>query len=69
MLDGAADKMAKLPAEYARIAAAYGIDFLDAGSVASPNDLDGVHLDEYGHEKLAQKIYEIIEKKAWGKSV
>jgi lysophospholipase L1-like esterase len=60
MLDGAVDKMAKLPAECAKIAVSYGIDFLDAGSVASPNDLDGVHMDEHGHEKLARRIFEII---------
>ena len=63
MLAGAPEKMAQLPVEYERIAASYGLDFLDAGSVATPNDLDGVHLDAEGHKKLAKKIFEIISKK------
>jgi len=63
MLDGAADKLAQLPTEYQRIAKAYGLDYLDAGSITAPNDLDGVHLDENGHALLSAKICEIITEK------
>ena len=63
MLAGAKEKMAKLPAEYERIAFAYGIDFLDAGAVAAPSDLDGVHMDEDGHAQLAARICEVIDRK------
>ncbi|NLT98323.1 MAG: SGNH/GDSL hydrolase family protein [Christensenellaceae bacterium] len=63
MLAGAKEKMERLPAECEKIASAYGIDFLDAGTIAKASDLDGVHLDEEGHAQLAAKLCEIIKRK------
>lgn len=60
MLSGAKQKMEQLPEKYLKIATKYRVAFLDAGSVAVPSELDGVHLDAQGHTLLARKIFEII---------
>ena len=54
----------RLAALYRQIAAARGVDFLDAGQYASPSETDGVHLPPEAHASLgramAQKIRAIL---------
>ena len=47
-------------AQYQMIAEAYGLRFLDAGTVAQMSALDGEHLDPDGHKKLAAAIADIV---------
>lgn len=42
------------------IAEAYGLHFLDAGTLTQMSALDGEHLDPDGHKKLAAAIAGII---------
>lgn len=53
---GAEAKSAELPAEYAALADAWGIDFFDAGSVISVSDLDGVHFEAEDQIKLGEAL-------------
>lgn len=39
----------------------YGVDFLDAAQYAQASDIDGLHLDEKNHQKLAKAIYEKLK--------
>ena len=47
---------------YRKIAEKYGCDFLVASDVASPSRVDMEHLNEEGHQKLADAILEVIER-------
>lgn len=47
-------------AQYQMIAEAYGLRFLDAGTVTQMSALDGEHLDPDGHKKLAAAIADIV---------
>ena len=47
-------------AQYQMIAEAYGLRFLDAGTVTQMSALDGEHLDPDGHKKLASAIADIV---------
>ena len=49
-------------AQYQMIAEAYGLRFLDAGTVAQMSALDGEHLDPDGHKKLAAAIADIVRR-------
>lgn len=61
---GGAARSQALPPLYAALAAARGIEFLDAGPVIAVSPLDGVHFDEAAHAKLAdavtQKLREML---------
>ena len=46
--------------QYRMIAEAYGLRFLDAGTLTQMSALDGEHLDPDGHKKLAAAIAGII---------
>lgn len=48
---------AGLAEEYEKLARRKGFYFLDASQYASPSAVDREHLDEVGHEKLADAIY------------
>ena len=48
----------KIAAEYEKIAKENQYSFLDASKYADPSVTDREHLDEIGHEKLAEAIYE-----------
>ena len=50
------DIMRALPSPYQAVAKARGAHFFDAGSVASTESADGVHLDEIGHIALAAAL-------------
>lgn len=54
-----------LAKEYAKLAAKYGYDFLDAAKVASVSRADGVHLDENAHEALALAVAERLRDIPW----
>jgi len=56
MFAGGFEKSRKLALHYRTAAAAFGADFLDAGTVASVSDVDGVHLDAAGHEALGRAV-------------
>lgn len=57
---------AALAEEYEKLAKRRGFYYLDASKFAEPSTIDREHLDETGHEKLAEAIYkklhEIIAK-------
>lgn len=38
------------------------VDFMDASQYAQAGSLDAIHLDEENHAKLAQAIYEKIQR-------
>lgn len=48
----------ELAREYEKIARENGFHFLDASKYAEPSIADREHLDEIGHEKLADAIYD-----------
>lgn len=51
----------QLAKEYEKVAARHGYSFLDASKYAKPSPVDREHLDESGHEKLAQALLGEIE--------
>lgn len=51
---------AKLPQQLQKVAARQDALFLDAAQVAEASKVDGIHLDESGHEKLAKAVEEIL---------
>ena len=40
------------------VAEQLGVEFLDAAQYIKPGKVDGVHLDEKGHARLAELVYE-----------
>jgi lysophospholipase L1-like esterase len=53
---GAAEKSRALPQEFARVAAALGVPWLDAGKVVTTSPLDGWHLEAPQHELLGVAV-------------
>lgn len=51
----------ELKAAYEKIAKRNGCMFLAASDFAAPSDVDQEHLDEKGHEALADAIYQAIQ--------
>jgi hypothetical protein len=56
------EKSLKFSKHFARVADAYGCDFLDASEVISSSPVDGIHLGRGEHEKLGQAVVEITKK-------
>lgn len=54
--DGSTTKSAELPKAYAALAARYDVDFLDASSVVTSSDVDGVHFEADQHALLGAAI-------------
>lgn len=52
----------KIADEYEKIAKEEGCFFLRGGDYAQPSQVDGLHLDEKGHKKMAQAVSEVIHK-------
>ena len=50
----------QLAALYREIAAARGVDFLDAGQYARPSEVDGVHLTPESHARLGRAMAQTI---------
>jgi lysophospholipase L1-like esterase len=53
---GADEKSRALPREFARVASALGVPWLDAGAVISTSPLDGWHLEASQHELLGVAV-------------
>jgi lysophospholipase L1-like esterase len=51
----------KLPPLYRRLAAEYGVHYLEAGKFTESSAADGIHLDPQGHLKLAQAVADLIK--------
>ena len=45
---------------YRELAADFGCRFLDAGSVCTASEADGLHLDEKAHAQLAGAVYGVV---------
>ncbi len=58
--EGATEKSRRLAERYAATAAARSCAFLDAGSVISSSEVDGIHLDEPEHERLGIAVAERV---------
>lgn len=43
------------------VAQQLGVEFLDAAQYIKPGKVDGVHLDEVGHAKMAELVYEKVK--------
>ena len=43
------------------VAQQLGVDFIDAAQYIKPSKVDGVHLDEAGHAKMAELVYEKLQ--------
>ena len=62
---GAPEKLREFPRLFAKVADNKGCRFLDAAQFVKPSPVDGVHLDEQGHLRLAQAItHTVIETSA-----
>lgn len=60
--DKRSEQIAKqLAGEYEKVAKKHGFSFLDASKVAEPSVTDREHLDEKGHESLAEAVFESVE--------
>lgn len=57
---GGEAKSEELPGHYRAQAELRGVHFLDAGCVADPSPVDGIHLDVEGHYKLGTTIAEYL---------
>lgn len=52
-----------LAGEYQKLAGKYGCGFLDASKVIKVSAVDGLHLDEWAHEALAEAVFAYLEEK------
>ena len=50
----------RLPLIYEQIAEKWKISFLAASEYAKPSEIDREHMDEEGHRKLAEAVYQIV---------
>ena len=58
---GAPEKSTRLPLEFKKVASETHVDFFDAGSVVSPSEIDGFHLDEHAHQVLGEAVFEFLD--------
>jgi len=58
--EGATEKSRQLAGHFAAAAAARSCAFLDAGSVISSSDVDGIHLEAPEHERLGLAVAEQV---------
>jgi len=56
MFSGGAEKSLRLSRSLATMAAARGVAFFDAGTVAKVSPLDGIHFDATNHEAIGQAV-------------
>jgi lysophospholipase L1-like esterase len=57
---GAIERSKQFAAQYARVAAAYGCGFFDAGSVVATSALDGIHWNAGGHRAFGEALAEAL---------
>jgi lysophospholipase L1-like esterase len=60
MFAGGDAKSQHLAADYKKIADELKLPFLDAGTVVTTSDLDGLHWEKAEHAKFARKLAEVI---------
>lgn len=60
VFDGGFEKSQHLAKEYACVAKAQGVGFLDAGDHASCSPIDGFHIDNIGAKSLGERIGSLI---------
>lgn len=53
---GALEKSQQFPEQYTFWADAFGVEFLDAGSVIVSSSVDGIHFDAPDHQKLGKAV-------------
>jgi hypothetical protein len=58
--DGAAEKLAALPVHYRALAAQFGCDFFDAGTVVTTSDIDGIHWEASEHATLGAALAQLV---------
>ncbi|MFT5130126.1 MAG: lysophospholipase L1-like esterase [Rhodothermales bacterium] len=58
--DGAPEKSRQFPRAYGELAEQLGVPLFDAATAASPDDADGLHLDEPAHQALAIALAERV---------
>jgi hypothetical protein len=58
--EGGTEKSRQLAGHFAAIAEARSCAFLDAGSVISSSDVDGIHLEASEHERLGLVVAEHV---------
>ncbi len=56
MFAGSIEISWQLPAHYRAVAKQYGCEFLDAGQIIIPSDVDGIHFDASEHQKLGKAV-------------
>lgn len=56
LFQGVLEKSREFPRIFSEVADNKGCHFLDAAQFVNPSSVDGVHLDEQGHARLAQVI-------------
>lgn len=61
VFEGAIEKSQELGRWYGRVAAQAGVSFFDASGFAECSEIDGIHLDDQNHHKLAEAIYRHLE--------
>jgi lysophospholipase L1-like esterase len=60
--EGAISKSKELAQYYQYVASQFGVHFFDAAAVAEASVIDGVHIDEAGHEALGKAIAAEIQR-------
>ena len=60
ILKGAAKKINRLIGLYKSLAQKKGCYFLDVSKKVLPSEIDGMHLDEKGHQKMAKLLHDKI---------
>lgn len=58
--EDAIERSKQFPQHYMKVAEKHGCIYFNAAEHVSPSEADSLHLTPGGHEKLAEKLYEII---------
>lgn len=58
--DGSAAKVARLPHHYRPLAAQYGCEFFDAGTVVATSGIDGIHWEASEHARLGAAVASLV---------
>lgn len=57
MFSGAKEKSEKLPKYYQQLAHETGCEFLETGKFIESSSIDGIHLEEVMHSRLAEQVF------------
>ena len=58
--EGSAEKLIALPSHYKTVAAQYGCEFFNAGTVVATSGIDGIHWEASEHAKLGEALAKLI---------